>query len=158
MTTRFLASAVSLLAITVASSAIAQTVPATEPASQDNAIDAAGSGEEVVVTGIRRSLADATALKRNNVSIVDAISSEDIGRFPDQNLAESLQRVTGVQITRNKGEGSRVALRGLGPNFTQTQYNGRQIATPGGGRSFSFTSLSSDFVSAVEVFKSPSAE
>jgi TonB-dependent receptor len=158
MTTRFLASAVSLLAITVASSAIAQTVPAAEPASQDNAIDAAGSGEEVVVTGIRRSLADATALKRNNVSIVDAISSEDIGRFPDQNLAESLQRVTGVQITRNKGEGSRVALRGLGPNFTQTQYNGRQIATPGGGRSFSFTSLSSDFVSAVEVFKSPSAE
>ncbi|WP_294195040.1 TonB-dependent receptor [uncultured Sphingomonas sp.] len=158
MTTRFLTGAASLLAITIASSAMAQTVPAASPASQDDAIDAAGSGEEVVVTGIRRSLADATALKRNNVSIVDAISSEDIGRFPDQNLAESLQRVTGVQITRNKGEGSRVALRGLGPNFTQTQYNGRQIATPGGGRSFSFTSLSSDFVSAVEVFKSPSAE
>ncbi|KQU49783.1 hypothetical protein ASG67_11830 [Sphingomonas sp. Leaf339] len=165
MTTSFLTGTASLLAITVASSAMAQTVPAeapatpvAAPATQDDPVDAAAGGEEIVVTGIRRSLADATALKRNNIGIVDAISSEDIGRFPDQNLAESLQRVTGVQITRNKGEGSRVALRGLGPNFTQTLYNGRQIATPGGGRSFSFTSLSSDFVSAVEVIKSPSAE
>ena len=160
--------ATSALALIASGSALAQTRPPapepTEPISQDAASVqdvaplAPEEGNEIVVTGIRRSLADATALKRDRVGISDAISSEDIGKFPDQNLAESLQRVTGVQITRNKGEGSRVALRGLGPSFTQTLYNGRQIATPGGGRSFSFTSLSSDFVSAVEVIKSPTAE
>ncbi|WP_277968799.1 TonB-dependent receptor [Sphingomonas echinoides] len=166
-------SATSALALGLSAPAWAQTVtPPVTPAAQDTTAaqtttedpapatlpTGAEPTQDIVVTGIRRSLQDARALKRDSIGISDAISSEDIGKFPDQNLAESLQRVTGVQITRNKGEGSRVALRGLGPSFTQTLYNGRQIATPGGGRSFSFTSLSSDFVSAVEVLKSPTAE
>jgi TonB-dependent receptor len=113
---------------------------------------------DIVVTGIRRSLADALAAKRDASTIVDAISAEDIGRFPDQNLAESLQRVPGVQITRNKGEGSSVSVRGLGANFTRTFYNGRILPSPTAGRNFAFTSLSSDFVSRVEVQKSPTAD
>lgn len=156
--------AVSLLALTWPSMASAQSAapaPAPSPDSSapqaDSAGDAPASGD-IVIKGIRRSLEDATRLKRERIGISDAISAEDIGKFPDQNLAESLQRVTGVQITRNKGEGVGVSLRGLGPGFAQTQFNGRQIATPGGGRNFTFTSLTSDFVSAAEVIKSPTAD
>jgi TonB-dependent receptor len=120
--------------------------------------DAPDADGEIVVTGIRRSLADALSVKRAAPGIIDAISAEDIGKFPDQNLAESLQRVPGVQITRNKGEGSGVSVRGLGSNFTRTFYNGRILPSPTAGRNFSFTSLSSDFVSRVEVQKSPTAD
>ena len=73
--------------------------------------------EEVVVTGIRRSLEDAISIKRNNVGIVDAITAEDFGKFPDGNLAESLARVVGVGIDRSNVEGARVAVRGFGPEL-----------------------------------------
>ena len=73
--------------------------------------------EEVVVTGIRRSLEDAINIKRNNVGIVDAITAEDFGKFPDGNLAESLARVVGVGIDRSNVEGARVAVRGFGPEL-----------------------------------------
>jgi outer membrane receptor for ferrienterochelin and colicin len=69
---------------------------------------------EIVVSGYRESLATAVADKRNAVAIVDTIASEDIGKFPEQNLAESLQRITGVQIQRSAGEGQYVSIRGLG--------------------------------------------
>lgn len=118
--------------------------------------DAAGS-EEIVVTGFRRSLQLANEQKRSADVVSDGISAEDIGKFPDQNLAESLQRITGVQITRDRGEGSSVSIRGLAPDFARTQYNGRTLGS-GGSRSFDFTSLSAEFVSAVEVAKSPSAD
>jgi TonB-dependent receptor len=113
---------------------------------------------EIVVTGIRRSLADALKAKRDAPGIIDAVSAEDIGKFPDQNIAESLQRVPGVQITRNKGEGQGVSVRGLGGNFTRTFYNGRILPSPTAGRNFQFTSLSSDFVSRIEVQKTPTAD
>lgn len=158
-------------AMFVSGAAYAETAPqAANPSGQVNAgppVTAAqtndttpqdGNTDDIVVTGVRASLERAAQIKRNEVVISDAISSEDIGKFPDQNLAESLQRVTGVQITRNKGEGSSISVRGLSPDFTRTTYNGRTIPTPNGGRSFSFTSLSSDFVSAVEVYKSPTAD
>jgi iron complex outermembrane receptor protein len=139
-------------------SAAAQTAATTAPEARVEPTSEQSTGEEVVVTGIRRSLADALSVKRDASAIVDAISAEDIGKFPDQNLAESLQRVPGVQITRNKGEGSGVSVRGLGANFTRTFYNGRILPSPTAGRNFSFTSLSSDFVSRVEVQKSPTAD
>lgn len=114
--------------------------------------------EAIVVTGIRRSLADAKEIKRNAEIIGDVISAEDIGKFPDQNLAESLQRITGVQITRSRGEGAAVSVRGLSPDFTRTQYNGRTIPSTTGARSFNFTSLTSDFVSSIQVAKTPTAD
>ena len=114
--------------------------------------------EEVVVTGIRRSLEDAISIKRNNIGIVDAITAEDFGKFPDGNLAESLARVVGVGIDRSNVEGARVAVRGFGPELNLVTLNGRQMPTvPGqyeGGRSFNFGDISSHGVAAVEVYKS----
>jgi iron complex outermembrane receptor protein len=114
--------------------------------------------QEIVVTGFRASLATAVEDKRNAVAIVDTIAAEDIGKFPEQNLAESLQRITGVQIQRSAGEGQFVSIRGLDPKFTQVDLDGRTLPTPTGTRTFDFTILSSDFVNAVDVYKSPTAD
>ena len=119
------------------------------------------TNEEIVVTGIRRSLRESVNIKRNAQGVVDAISAEDIGKFPDTNLAESLQRITGVSIDRSIGEGSRVTVRGFGPEFNLVVLNGRQIPTAflGGGdappstRSFDFANLASEGIAAVEVYK-----
>ncbi|WP_212592665.1 TonB-dependent receptor [Sphingomonas insulae] len=140
-----------------AAPAFAQDSAAQAPTPVATAGDEADSAD-IVVTGIRRSLQEAIAIKRDAPNLVEAISAEDIGKFPDRNLAESLQRVTGVQITRNKGEGSGVSVRGLSENFTRTLYNGRVLTSPSGTRGFSFTSMPTDFVSAVEVSKTPTAD
>ena len=86
-------------------------------------------GDEIVVTGIRASLEASADIKRNAQGVVDAISAEDIGKFPDTNLAESLQRITGVSIDRSNGEGSLVTVRGFGPEFNLVTLNGRQMPT-----------------------------
>jgi TonB-dependent receptor len=148
-------------ALAPAGAAAQGTIPSVgeEVAAAEGQDEQAGAtSDQIVVTGIRRSLADALNAKRESPAIIDAVSAEDIGKFPDQNLAESLQRVPGVQITRNKGEGAGVSVRGLGPNFTRTFFNGRILPSPAAGRNFAFTSLSSDFVSRVEVQKSPTAD
>lgn len=124
---------------------------------QLSAASAVDAEPDIVVTGIRKSITDATAIKRKQSAIVDGISAEDIGKFPDQNLAESLQRITGVQITRSRGEGSQVNIRGLSSDFSRVQYNGRTVGS-GGGRSFDFQLLSAEFISGVEVFKTPTAD
>ena len=79
--------------------------------------------EEVVVTGVRKSLIESMDRKRNADGVVDAITSEDIGKFPDQNLAEALQRITGVSIDRANNEGSRITVRGMGPEFNLVTLN-----------------------------------
>lgn len=110
--------------------------------------------EEIVVTGIRSSLKKSMDLKRDSNGVVDAITAEDIGDFPDSNLAESLQRITGVSIDRERGEGARVTVRGMGPQFNLVLLNGRQMPTHAGlSRSFDFGNLASEGVSAVEVYK-----
>src|SRR5512145_1436178 len=88
-----------------------------------------GEIEEVVVTGIRSSLRQSIETKREAVGVVDAITSEDVGKFPDKNLAEALQRVPGVVINREFGEGERVNLRGTASNLTRTLLNGHALAT-----------------------------
>lgn len=143
---------VSTLAIASAPGiAFAQDVPADESAAE----------EEVLVTGIRASLREAVDIKRDAQGVVDAISAEDIGKFPDTNLAESLQRITGVSIDRSNGEGSLVTVRGFGPEYNLVTLNGRQMptATLGDGasapasRSFDFANLASEGIAAVEVYK-----
>jgi TonB-dependent receptor len=111
----------------------------------------------VQVNGYGGSLAKSVAIKRSAESISDTIAAEDIGKFPEQNLAESLQRITGVQITRSNGEGQFVSLRGLDPKFTEVLYNGREMPSATGNRSFDFTILSSDFVNQLSTYKSPMA-
>jgi TonB-dependent receptor len=128
--------------------------------------------EEVVVTGLRGSLKASMETKRDAIGVVDAISAEDIGKFPDTNLAESLQRITGVSIDRRNGEGALVTARGFGPQFNLVTLNGRQMpgadaygngdsVTSGQGagtRSFNFANLSSESISAVEVYKTGRAD
>ncbi|MDG2091703.1 MAG: TonB-dependent receptor, partial [SAR86 cluster bacterium] len=130
-------------------------------AQESNEKEEEAAVEEVVVTGIRSSLKNAIDIKRKNVGVVDAITAEDIGKFPDGNLAESLSRIVGVAIDRSNVEGSKVAVRGLGPEFNLVTLNGRQMPTVpgtyGGGRSFDFGDISSHGVSAVEVYKSANA-
>lgn len=129
---------------------------------QDNAAD--NTLEEVIVTGIRGSLQASMDIKRDAQGVVDAISAEDIGKMPDTNLAESLQRITGVSIDRQNGEGSRVTVRGFGPDFNVVTLNGRQMpaanvegTTASASRSFDFASLAAESVSGVEVFKTARA-
>ena len=115
--------------------------------------------EEVIVVGIRQSLKQSMDLKRARDGIVDAITAEDIGDFPDSNLAESLQRITGVSIDRERGEGARVTVRGFGPDFNLVLLNGRQMPTSSGlGRSFDFGNLASEGISAVEIYKTGQAD
>ncbi|MEX2961850.1 TonB-dependent receptor [Microbulbifer sp. TYP-18] len=116
-----------------------------------------GPLEEITVTGIRASLTRSMDVKRDSKGIVDAISAEDIGKFPDTNLAESLQRITGVSIDRQNGEGSKVTVRGIDPEFNLVTLNGRQLARTTGGRSFDFQNIASEMVTGVSVAKSSNA-
>ncbi|MFC3031426.1 TonB-dependent receptor [Pseudoalteromonas fenneropenaei] len=116
--------------------------------------------EVIEVSGIKSSLIKSMDLKRNANGVVDSISSEDIGKFPDTNLAESLQRISGVSIDRANGEGSRVTVRGFGPDFNLVTLNGRQMpassleaTTASSSRSYDFANIASEGISAVEVYK-----
>jgi iron complex outermembrane recepter protein len=124
--------------------------------------------EEVVVTGYRNSLEQAINLKRNTDAEVDSILAEDIGKFPDQNLAESLQRIPGVAITREQGEGRQITVRGLGPQYTRVRINGMETLTTTGGpdnemgvnrtRAFDFNIFSPDLFNSLTVRKTAEAD
>ncbi len=149
--------------------------PATHAAAQDRGQAASSSAtadptelDTVVVTGIRASLTSSMNLKRDAQGIVDGIVAEDIGKFPDTNLAEALQRISGVSIDRtSSGEGSKVTVRGIGPDFNLVLFNGRQMPAsnlgPGGGgtsnsRSFDFANVAAEAIAAIEVHKTGRAE
>lgn len=143
--------------------AMAVALPAAVHAQQNETI------EEVVVTGsYRASLATSLETKRNAANAVDSINAQDIADFPDNNLAESLQRIPGVAITRSGGEGRNISVRGLGPDYTRVRVNGMEsISTTGGtdatggtnrGRGFDFNTFSSDLFSSLTVNKTAMAE
>ena len=147
--------------VTAAVSAALLAGPAGSALAQQEAI------EEIVVTGIRGSLQTSMNIKRTSSGVVDAITAEDIGKFPDTNLAESLQRITGVSISRVNGEGSEVTVRGFGADNNMIMLNGRTMPTANmfggasgaGGtieeasRAFDFANLASESVRGVEVYK-----
>ncbi|HYD87773.1 MAG TPA: TonB-dependent receptor [Vitreimonas sp.] len=124
--------------------------------------------EEIVVTGFRASLEAAIDIKRDEAAAVDAIVAEDIADFPDLNLSESIQRIPGVAITRDAGEGRQISVRGLGPQFTRVRINGMEALATGGGtdavggtnraRSFDFNVFASELFNSITVRKSASAE
>jgi len=136
------------------------------PASASPAQDRSGAATDappadIVVTGIRSSLANALNAKRNSAQVLDAISAEDIGKFPDKNVGEALQRVTGVQITRAGGEGSGVSIRGADPALNRVEINGQTALGTGAGvasRSVEFRDIPAEFVSRLEVVKSATAD
>jgi len=113
--------------------------------------------EVIEVQGIRGSLIRSLNVKRDMSGVVDAISAEEMGKFPDTNLAESLQRITGVTVSRNNGEGSQITVRGFGPDFNLITLNGRQMPGTGNSRSYELENLSSDGVSSLEVYKTARA-
>lgn len=145
---------VASLVLTAAGGAIAQEA--------NKAFDA------VVVTGMRASLESALNAKRTDNGIVDVIKAEDMGKFPDTNLAESLQRIPGVVIDRDAGEGRSITVRGLGQDFTRVRINGIEaLATTGGtdssgganrGRGFDFNVFASELFNSITVRKSSSAD
>ncbi|WP_443030320.1 TonB-dependent receptor [Sphingomonas sp. ZT3P38] len=121
-------------------------------------------GQDIVVTGFRQSLEKAISLKRESVSAVDAIVAEDIAKFPDQNLAESLQRIPGISIQRDGGEGRAITVRGLGAQFTRVRVNGMEtVATSTDGasanrdRAFDFNVFASELFSSLVVHKTAEA-
>lgn len=157
LTTSKLLAAVSL-AVLASGSAYAQD--ATEEASAETGEE----GEAIVVTGFRQSLEAALNLKRENVGAVDAIVAEDIAKFPDQNLAESLQRIPGISISRDGGEGRSITVRGLSSQFTRVRVNGMEtVATSTDGasanrdRAFDFNVFASELFSSLVVNKTAAA-
>ncbi|UQY89318.1 TonB-dependent receptor [Stenotrophomonas rhizophila] len=117
--------------------------------------------DSVQVTGYRYAIEKSLQQKRDANAVVEVITAEDVGKFPDKNVADSLQRVPGVVITRDGGEGKSVSVRGLDPDLTLTQLNGNYIATSEtndeASRSFNYTLLPSNMLSSAELFKSPEA-
>lgn len=116
-----------------------------------------GSIEEVIVTGVKAALISAMETKRDASGVVDAIDAQDIGKFPDTNLAESLQRIPGVSIDREGGEGKYVTVRGFGPGFNVTTLNGRQLTSENINRDFEFDTLGSEMISGLVINKTGSA-
>ncbi len=114
--------------------------------------------EVIEVSGIRGSLMKARDIKRGSTGVVDAISAEEMGKFPDTNLAESLGRITGVSISRSNGEGSEITVRGFGPDFNLVTLNNRQMPGTGFSRSYKLENLASDGVSSLELYKTARAE
>ena len=114
-------------------------------------------GADIVVTGLRGSLQRNLDIKRDAVGVVDAISAEDIGKFPDSNVAASLQRLPGVSIQRDgaRGEATGITVRGFGGDFNETLFDGRRVSTATGGRSVDFSTVGSDFVGQINVLKTP---
>ncbi|WP_286829643.1 MULTISPECIES: TonB-dependent receptor [Kordiimonas] len=143
----------------IALASVAMAAQAQE--SQDSGME---EFEEITITGIRGALRQSLETKRSSYAIVDAISAEDIGKFPDKNVAESLQRISGVTIQRQFGEGQGVAIRGASQNMTLTTLNGQNVASTGwfvfepARRSFNYSLLPSELVGNIEVYKSSQAD
>ena len=157
------AAGVSAFAVASALPALAQTAPAAPDAQAADPAQPAETAEveEVVVTGFRSSLQQALNIKRREAGAVDAILAEDIADFPDQNLAEAIQRLPGVTIDRVNGQGTTISVRGLGADFTRTRINGLEAQAASGGsrnRSFDFSMFASELFNSIRVRKTQSAE
>ena len=146
------------VAVLAVGSAQAQEAPAADTGAEEAA------GDEIIVTGFRQSLEAALNVKRDSVAAVDAIVAEDIAKFPDQNLAESLQRIPGISISRDAGEGRSITVRGLSSQFTRVRVNGMEtIATSVDGasanrdRAFDFNVFASELFSSLVVRKTAEA-
>ncbi|CAM5472668.1 TonB-dependent receptor OS=Sphingobium scionense OX=1404341 GN=GGQ90_000236 PE=3 SV=1 [Sphingobium scionense] len=140
----------SIVALTLSSAAFAQTDAAPQTVAQE------APTEDIVVTGVRASIVGALNVRKNSTQIVDSIVSEDVGKLPDNNVVEALQRVTGIQVTdRAGGEAATITIRGLTDPLTTL--NGRNIFTAA-GTSFALQDISANLVKQVDVYKTRSAD
>ena len=148
----------------------ASTMPAQskpdEPTQQPQSDQVEPVTEEITVVGIAESLQEAVKVKREATGIVDAVAAKDVDKLPDKNLAEAVQRVPGVVINREFGEGERVSLRGVAPNLVHTTVNGHNVAVAdwfvleqlSATRSFNYLLMPSELIGLLTVYKSPSAD
>jgi len=140
-----------------AAGAVAQQTVPSQPASADSATDL----DKVTVTGYRYSIEKSLDQKRNANAVVEVVTAEDVSKFPDKNVADALQRVPGVIVTRDGGEGKNVSVRGLSSELTLTELNGNYIATAESNgdptRSFNYTLLPANLLSSAELYKTPEA-
>ncbi|WP_420381014.1 TonB-dependent receptor [Novosphingobium sp.] len=156
---------------TVAIGAVTPGAFAQQAAAQQAAPDITSTNapapSEIIVTGLRGSLQRSLDIKKNAVGVIDAISAEDIGKFPDSNLAAAVQRIPGISVSRgasslgglptSTGDATEITVRGFGPTFNETLYDGRQASTGTSNRGFDFSAVGSDFVSEVDILKTPDA-
>lgn len=151
-------SAIALMAAPALAQEAVETAPADAPEATEQGVSEVG---EIVVTGFRSSLQQALGMKRREAGAVDVILAEDMADFPDQNLAESIQRLPGVTIDRVNGQGTTISVRGLGADFTRTRINGLEAQAASGGnrnRSFDFSMFASELFNSITVRKTQSAE
>jgi TonB-dependent receptor len=158
-----------LVSLCVSAGALAQQAQA-RPDSGPQHLAAAGAPaelQEVVVTGYRKSLEDATSAKRDSITFTDSVFAEDIGKFPDLNIAESLNRVPGIQLTRDvNGDGLNVSIRGLGTSFTKVTLNNAEIAVASSGRldgqnqnrEIDLDLFPTELFTRLDVYKTPTAD
>ncbi|MEM9160336.1 MAG: TonB-dependent receptor, partial [Verrucomicrobiota bacterium] len=143
------------IAVATAASIFIASLPAQD--SDDGVVEL----DTFTVEGYRSALAESLRSKRDSDQVTDSIMAEEIGQFPDTNLAEAIQRITGVSMTRNNGEGEKVSVRGLNPNFTRVEINGRSsmvtVDDSSPERDAQLSVFNSDLYNAIEVIKSPSA-
>jgi iron complex outermembrane receptor protein len=146
-----------------AQTTLTTTPPGSSEQAQPAAADGGQSGDEIVVTGYRGSLREAINVKRNANAVVDVITSEDVGKFPDRNVAESLSHIPGVSIDRRFGEGEKVAILGTDPALNRMLLDGHALASADWGgndndpssRTFNYSLLAPELVDRLEVYKSP---
>ena len=139
--------------LTPLATALALALPITVLAQETNSQDP----EVIEVKGIRSSVTKALSMKRYEVGVSDAISADDISSFPDENIAESIQRIAGIQIQRSNGRGALISIRGLGPEYAATTLNGQAFASAQFDGGFRFDIVQSELASEIQVFKTPSA-
>src|SRR6476469_7777320 len=150
----------------VSSAALAQSEPvnanvassaepeagASPPTSTSDTAAANQASQDIVITGIRGSLDKSVKIKRDSAVVLDSVNATELGRFPDSDVADSLQHITGITINRTTGgEGQYVSVRGLGSNYNITTLNDRILATDDDGRDFAFDILPSDVISGADV-------
>lgn len=150
LTTSVLALAISLPAV-----ARAQDADAEEQSAPETAVDE--DGNVIIVTGIRAGLATSISTKRDEISIVEAVSAEDIGKLPDVSIAEAISRLPGLTTQRVNGRAQVISIRGMAPDFSTTLLNGRQQASSGDNRGVEFDQYPSELLSSVVIYKTPDA-
>src|SRR5262245_44109730 len=149
------------LAILIGSpGAFAQAADQSAEQAADKTAPVAEEMESVVVTGTRASLKSGIERKRAAGTVSDSIVAEDIAQFPDKNVGEALSRVTGVQLSRDFGEGTQVSIRGVDPALNRVEINGMSVLSANGGssRSNDFRELASELIKTVDVIKGSTAD
>lgn len=146
---------IALASLVASNASFAQSASETQAVAQVPAVQ-----NTVIISGTRESIASANARKKNAGTVVDSIVAEDVNQFPDKNVGEAMSRITGVQLSRDFGEGNQVSIRGVEPDLNRIEINGMSVlGTSGGaGRGSDLRELASELIKSIDVFKGSTAD